>query len=169
MSWNDMFALLYDNPVSRTVTSTVSTVMKQGSKYVVPSSTPPPVTIVTEKTPLWKLAAEQGPFVRIAGLMGASAVILGAYGAHKSYPKEKQEELKAIFETANRFHFLHSLVLLGLPLTRNPLISGSLMLSGTFLFAGPCYYHAFTGENKFGKFAPIGGTILIVAWLSMAL
>lgn len=75
-----------------------------------------------EETPLWKLAAERGPFVRIAGLSGASAVALGAYGAHKKYPKDKVDQLKPIFETANRFHFISSLALLAIPLCRRPRI-----------------------------------------------
>jgi len=36
------------------------------------------------------------------------------------YPKESREELKKIYETANRYHFLNSLALLGVPLCRWP-------------------------------------------------
>lgn len=36
---------------------------------------PPPI-------PLWKLASCAGPYVKLAGLSGAIAVILGAYGSH---------------------------------------------------------------------------------------
>lgn len=78
--------------------------------------------IVHDKVPLWKLAQEGGPFVRIAGLLGASAVVLGAYGAHKSYPKEKGADLQRIFETGNRYHFLNTLGLLAVPLCRYPKI-----------------------------------------------
>ncbi|XP_018561317.1 transmembrane protein 256 homolog [Anoplophora glabripennis] len=152
--------VVYDNPVSKSVTSFV-----KGSK---PPAVPT-VTVITEKTPLWKLASENGPFVRIAGIMGASAVILGAYGAHRSYPKDRVQELKPIFETANRFHFFHSLALLGVPMCRSPVLAGTLIISGTILFSGTCYYHAFSGEKKFGKLAPIGGTILILGWLSMVI
>ncbi|XP_063902835.1 transmembrane protein 256 homolog isoform X2 [Zophobas morio] len=133
------------------------------------SPIPPQTVVITETKPLWKLAAETGPFVRVAGLMGASAVALGAYGAHRSYPKDKADELKPIFETGNRYHFLHTLAILGMPLCRNPKLSGTLIIMGTVLFSGACYYHAFTGNNKFGKLAPVGGTILIVGWLTMIL
>lgn len=80
------------------------------------------MTIITEKTPLWKLANDAGPFVRIAALMGASATIMGAYGVHRTYAKDSPDELKVIFETANRYHFFHSLALMGVPLCRNPKI-----------------------------------------------
>lgn len=33
--------------------------------------------------PLWKLAAASGPYVRLAALSGAAAVILGAIGSHR--------------------------------------------------------------------------------------
>lgn len=84
------------------------------------ASPPPSVTVITKADvpPLWKLAAEHGPFVKLAGLMGATATILGAYGAHKSYPKENAEELRAIYQTANRYHFFHTLALLGVPLCK---------------------------------------------------
>jgi len=36
---------------------------------------PPPV-------PLYKLAAASGPYVRLAAISGATAVILGAVGSH---------------------------------------------------------------------------------------
>ncbi|XP_018330636.1 transmembrane protein 256 homolog [Agrilus planipennis] len=124
-------------------------------------------TIITECSPLWKLAVKQGPFVRLAGLSGAAAVILGAYGAHKAYPKDRVNELKPIYETGNKFHFYHSLALVALPLCRFPKVTAALFITGTFLFSGACYYHAFTGENKFNRFAPVGGTLLIIGWLSM--
>lgn len=85
-------------------------------------------TIVHDKVPLWQLAREGGPFIRIAGLMGASAVILGAYGAHKSYPVEKGADLQRIFETGNRYHFLNTLALFGVPLCRYPKVVSILFI-----------------------------------------
>lgn len=119
--------IVYDNPISKaTITLFQVTHLKfichnfsslfQGQKTIAP----PSVTVITDKTPLWKLASETGPFIRIAGVMGASAVILGAYGAHRTYPKDRAQELKAVFETANRFHFFHTLALFGVPMCRNP-------------------------------------------------
>lgn len=66
------------------------------------------------------MAKEPGPFVRIAGLSGALAVSLAAYGAHKKYPKDQINELKAVADSANKMHFFHSLALLAVPLCRNP-------------------------------------------------
>ena len=153
--------VVFDNPVSKTL-------LKPLLKTAV-SHTPTEIKIVTERVPLWDLAAQQAPIIRIAGVSGAAAVMLGAYGSHKSYPKDKAIELKSIYETGSRFHFLHTLALLGVPMCRNPRVTTSLFLLGTALFSGPCYYHAFTGDDKLGRLAPIGGTVLILAWLSMVL
>ncbi|KAB0802265.1 hypothetical protein PPYR_04451 [Photinus pyralis] len=151
--------VVFDNPVSKTI---LKPILNSAVTHA-----PPEIKVVTERIPLWELAAEHAPIIRFVGLSGALAVGLGAYGSHKSYPKDKESELKSIYETGNRFHFLHTLALLATPMCRRPLLSSSLFAVGTTLFSGPCYYHAFTGENRFGRLAPIGGSILILAWLSL--
>lgn len=107
-------------------------------------------------------------FYKIAGLLGASAVILGAYGAHVVARKSNPEEIKN-FETANRYHFYHTFALFGVPFCRFPIITGALFISGTLIFCGPCYYNGLTGDKTFNKYTPTGGMILIAAWLSMIL
>lgn len=48
--------------------------------------------------------------------------------------------------------------------------SGTLMAIGTVLFSGTLYYRAFTGKKPaFVSLAPMGGTCLILAWLSLLL
>lgn len=59
-------------------------------------------------------------FIRLAGISGATATILGAVGAHRNYDPENAAELKKIFETANRFHFFSTLGLIGVPFVRMP-------------------------------------------------
>ncbi|XP_072935763.1 transmembrane protein 256-like isoform X2 [Epargyreus clarus] len=122
------------------------------------------------KTPLWQLAQEAGPFVRLAGLSGAAAVVLGAMGAHRTFPEtETKEDLRKIFDTANRFHFLHTLALMTVPLCKRPCIAGTFFIAGMGLFCGTCYYHAFTGERGLRRLTPIGGSCLILGWIAMVL
>lgn len=45
-------------------------------------TTKPAEVKMPPQIPLWKLAAASGPYVRLAALNGAIAVMLGAYGAH---------------------------------------------------------------------------------------
>lgn len=83
---------------------------------------PPPAPVIV-KMPLWRLAQEAGPFVRLAGLSGATAVVLGAMGAHRTFPEtDTKEDLRKIFDTANRFHFLHTLALVTVPLCKRPYV-----------------------------------------------
>ncbi len=55
-------------------------------------------------------------WVRVAGLSGASAVVLGTYGAHAFHPEDDQ--YLSTFETANKYHFIHSLLIGLAPSTR---------------------------------------------------
>ncbi|XP_017487257.1 PREDICTED: transmembrane protein 256-like [Rhagoletis zephyria] len=164
------------NPVSKAVVSGVSSLYTRGtaastSSSAVKTTTDGAATKVMGSVipPLWKLAGRNHNFVRLAGLSGASAVILGAIGSHKLPPSHEKDESKTIFETANRFHFFHSLVLLGAPLARYPALTGTLIFTGTFLFSGTLYYRAFTGDKRFARFAPYGGFCLIVGWLTLLL
>ena len=108
---------------------------------------------------------------RLAGLSGAAAVALGAYGAHVlAVAKEGvTEEQRKAFEVANRYHLIHSVALLGVALTRRPGLTGALMLGGMVTFCGTTYYHAFTGDKQYRQLTPYGGMMLIAAWLSMML
>lgn len=73
---------------------------------------------------MWKLLGHNRHIVRLAGLSGAAAVILGAYGAHYHFtPKDEdiqERDPKQIFEMTNRYHFIHSLALLAAPFARRP-------------------------------------------------
>jgi len=107
-------------------------------------------------------------FYKIAGLLGASAVILGAYGAHVVSHKANPEEARN-FETANRYHYFHTFALFGVPFCRFPRITGTLFISGTLIFCGTCYYNGLTADKTYNKYTPTGGMLLIAAWLSMIL
>ncbi|EFN89156.1 UPF0451 protein C17orf61-like protein [Harpegnathos saltator] len=123
---------------------------------------------MAEPVYIWKLAAASGPYVKFAALSGAMAVVLGAIGSHRHYSKDEEgQEQRRIFETANRYHFIHTLALLGLPLCRVPSMAATFMLSGIVLFCGSCYYTAFTNDRRFNKTTPIGGFCLILGWCSM--
>ncbi|KAK6466574.1 transmembrane protein 256-like protein [Huso huso] len=108
-------------------------------------------------------------FQRVAGISGALAVSAGAYGAHGFRRSDTDEYRKELFETANKYHFLHSLALLGVPRCRKPMVAGVLLSSGMLMFCGSFYYHALTGDPTLSKAAPWGGTLLIAGWGALAL
>lgn len=55
------------------------------------------------------MAVASRSWLRVAGLSGASAVILGTYGAHAFHPET--DHYLTTFETANKYHFIHSLLI----------------------------------------------------------
>uniref|UniRef100_A0AAF5D3Y0 Elongation factor 1-alpha n=1 Tax=Strongyloides stercoralis TaxID=6248 RepID=A0AAF5D3Y0_STRER len=111
------------------------------------------------------------PFVRLAGLSGAAAVALAAYGAH-SVMKEGanvSEENKKTFETASKYHLVHSVALLFSSQARYPALTGGLFATGILLFCGPCYHIAIKSDRTLAPITPYGGFCLIFAWLSFLL
>ncbi|XP_043190165.1 transmembrane protein 256 homolog [Amphibalanus amphitrite] len=117
----------------------------------------------------WLLGSSGRTAVQLAGVSGAAAVALGAYGAHKLRAGDHNPELVQVFDTANRYHMLHSLALLGAPLCRRPGLVAALLSSGILVFSGTCYYYALTGDKSVRRFTPYGGMLLIAGWLAMAL
>ncbi|CAO1413789.1 unnamed protein product [Diamesa serratosioi] len=164
--------LLFNNPISQSLISTT----KKGLNVFVKSNSTASTSkaIVNAMAPagvmsLYKQGGKSSSiFLRLAGLSGMSAVILGAYGAHVPFKSsEGTRDLKAVFETANRYHFIHSVALMAVPLTKRPYLTGSLMLTGVVLFSGTCYYSSLYNDQRFNKLAPIGGVALILAWASI--
>jgi len=121
--------------------------------------------VVTEVKTMFPAAGMA--FVRLAGISGALAVALGAYGAHVMVPSKTDPQLIRVFESGNRYHLLHSIVLLAVPLTRKPLLVGSLISAGMLVFCGSCYFHALTGKTGIRMITPYGGMLLIAGWVAM--
>ncbi|XP_044528109.1 transmembrane protein 256 isoform X1 [Gracilinanus agilis] len=76
---------------------------------------------------------------------------------------------KELFEKTNKHHFIHSMALLCVPLCSKPVWAGTLFTSGISLFCGSFYYHALTGDTTAIPVAPVGGSLLILGWLALAL
>uniref|UniRef100_A0A9L0SW57 Transmembrane protein 256 n=1 Tax=Equus caballus TaxID=9796 RepID=A0A9L0SW57_HORSE len=76
---------------------------------------------------------------------------------------------RTLFDRVNKHHFLHSLALLGVPHCRKPLWAGLLLASGTTLFCTSFYYQALSGDPSIQTLAPVGGSLLLLGWLALAL
>ena len=90
----------------------------------------------------------------LAGIAGASGVALGAYGAHGFRPAD--DYYNTVFERANKYHFLGSMLLAIAPITKRTSFVGGLAATGTLLFSGSCYAVAFKEDRSIGKMAPYG-------------
>ncbi|XP_012686264.1 transmembrane protein 256 [Clupea harengus] len=106
---------------------------------------------------------------RLAGISGALAVGAGAYGAHGFRRSDRDDYLKELYETANKYHFYHSLALLGAAHCRKPAVAGTILLAGMGGFCGSLYHQAITGDPVLRKVAPYGGMLLIAGWAAMAI
>ncbi|EDV22228.1 uncharacterized protein TRIADDRAFT_8347, partial [Trichoplax adhaerens] len=103
---------------------------------------------------------------KIAGISGALAVALGAYGAHGLKCKQ---EYKEIWSNGNRYHMFHSIALLALSRANvnRADMAGSLLLAGMVVFSGSCYIAALAEKRSYGRLAPFGGTMMIIGWAVM--
>lgn len=112
--------------------------------------------------------------VTIAAISMALTVALGAFSAH-ALREVLDERLLKIFNTAVEYQLYHSL---GLLLIGNLLMShrdnlflkraAYTMLIGMVVFSGSLYLIVVTGINKLGMITPIGGVLMIIAWLLLA-
>ena len=111
----------------------------------------------------------------IAGISGALAVGIGAFGAHGLEPILIQNGRLDTFETAVNYHFYHTLGLLGLGILAlhkpdwKEISSASwAMVLGILIFSGSLYVLCLTGITWLGAITPIGGIGFIVGWLTLA-
>ncbi len=116
------------------------------------------------------MAAAVKVWLTLAALLGASAVILGALGSHALPVVDS-----ARFRLANTYHLVHALALLGLcalgaARTFSPALhlAAVLLALGTVLFCGGVYAVAL-GAAPMARIAPVGGGLLILGWLVLAL
>jgi uncharacterized membrane protein YgdD (TMEM256/DUF423 family) len=107
-------------------------------------------------------------------LAGATAVALGAFGAH-ALRARLSPELLAVYHTAVQYHFWHALALLGVALaiphfpdTTRLRAAGWLFIAGLLLFCGSLYALALGAPRQTGFVTPVGGLCFILAWLALA-
>lgn len=105
------------------------------------------------------------------GLAGASAVALGAFGAHalRDVLDARGAEL---WHTAVNYHFWHALAL-GLAMFAVPgRARGVAMVSfciGIVLFSGSLYALALGAPRWCGAITPLGGVAFIAGWIALGL
>jgi uncharacterized membrane protein YgdD (TMEM256/DUF423 family) len=112
------------------------------------------------------------PWILVASVLGSAGVVLGAFGAHALKARLTPDQL-ASWQTAVQYHLLHALVLLALALFaassgRSVRAPASIFSVGVLLFSGSIYWLVLGGPRWLGPVTPLGGTCLIVGWLSLA-
>jgi uncharacterized membrane protein YgdD (TMEM256/DUF423 family) len=126
-----------------------------------------------------------GFWLRSGAIWGFLAVSIGAFGAHglkerfhtiaESSGGLTAERLEANFHTAAQYHMYCALALLAVGfLAASGRGSAALetagwsFLSGSFIFSGSLYILATTGLRWLGAVTPIGGVLMLVGWLALA-
>jgi uncharacterized membrane protein YgdD (TMEM256/DUF423 family) len=113
-----------------------------------------------------------------ASVLGALAVILGAFGAHglKAVLQPRQLE---IWQTGVQYHFYHVFALLFLAIfnqdkNKSAVWAYYFFLFGILLFSGSLYLICcrdilgMPGLTALGPVTPIGGLLFILGWVMLA-
>ena len=110
-----------------------------------------------------------------ASIMGFLAVALGAFGAHglKSVllPADMQ-----IFQTGVQYQMVHALALMAagilckiMPECKQFQWAGIAFTLGMFFFSVSLYLLALSGVKMLGAGVPIGGVLLLIGWINLAI
>jgi uncharacterized membrane protein YgdD (TMEM256/DUF423 family) len=111
-----------------------------------------------------------------AGVLGATGVMLGAFGAHALKASLEASGMHEVWDTASKYQLLHAAALAGLagwlksPSRGTPFAFWSVRLwvSGTLLFSGSLYLLALGSPRWMGAVTPLGGLALIAGWVLAA-
>lgn len=113
-----------------------------------------------------------------AALLGALGIILGAFGAH-ALKKVLTPDMLTSYETGVKYQIYHALFLLFVAVS--PLVSQkskkliyTLTVTGVVLFSGSIYLLSCNvlfpvSFKAIGFITPIGGLLLIAAWVTLFL
>ncbi|MBO6535527.1 MAG: DUF423 domain-containing protein [Balneolaceae bacterium] len=107
--------------------------------------------------------------LRISALLLASAVALGAFGAHALEEVLTAERMKT-WETAVFYHTWNTLGVMLIAIVQQQFnkvfkTATTLLLFGVLIFSGSLYTLCLSGIGIFGAITPIGGVLLISGWI----
>ena len=112
--------------------------------------------------------------LQLAGISGAIAVGLGAFGAHSLEALLVQNGRLDTFQTAVNYHFYHTLALFGIgilatikPDWKGISFASWSMVLGILIFSGSLYVLSLTGITWLGAITPLGGLAFILGWSSL--
>jgi uncharacterized membrane protein YgdD (TMEM256/DUF423 family) len=107
----------------------------------------------------------------LTGLAGASAVLLGAFGAHALKDTLDARSLE-LWHTAVNYHAWHALALVlavGVGFGRSRRVAIAAFALGIVLFSGSLYALALGAPRWTGIITPFGGVAFLVGWIALGL
>lgn len=110
---------------------------------------------------------QQAFWLKVASLVGFSAVALGAFGAHGLKEMLTNNGMMENYKTGVLYHLVHAAVLLAVVqgICRKWERAALFFTLGILIFSGSLYIMAVTEIKKLGMITPIGGTFLLLGWL----
>lgn len=121
-----------------------------------------------------KLTSELRFFIAVAAFLGATAVMFSAYASHGLSSWATSVQIQQV-QLAAQYQLFHAITILAvgslLALFPARLLSISLYLfaAGVFCFSGSLYWLVFMGSKGLVLITPLGGLLLISAWLCVAM
>lgn len=120
---------------------------------------------------------KQAYWVIIAAILAFLSICFGAFAAHGLKNILSADQLNVI-ETAARYQMYHALaILVTTALFTNNIINtkdgkalnytNALFVLGVILFSGSLYALVFSGIKSFALITPLGGFLLLLAWISL--
>ena len=102
-------------------------------------------------------------WLRIAGLNGFMAIVMGAIAAHGL----DDAHAASMADKASLYQLIHSVVLLWLASREGKyfMLSRLLIIAGIILFCGSIYLKVLSGWESATTPAPLGGVSFMVAWV----
>lgn len=107
--------------------------------------------------------------IGLAGLMGAAGIVLAAAGAHAKPGLGLDSASQMLLVHAPAIVAACVATTQGLLWRPLALIAIVAMILGTALFSGDLVMRAYVGQRLFPMAAPAGGTVLIGAWILLAI
>ena len=113
-------------------------------------------------------------FLIIASFLGATGVALGAYASHGLSGWANSQQI-AYFQLAVTYQLVHAIALLAVAVLSLFITDRFLLLSkiafvlGVFFFSGSLYLYVLSGTKMLAVITPIGGLLLMIAWLLVML
>tara|TARA_B100001094_G_C18132865_1_gene773287 strand:- start:432 stop:824 length:393 start_codon:yes stop_codon:yes gene_type:complete len=113
----------------------------------------------------------------LGSILGLTAIAFGAYIEHGLQASLSAEQLHAV-STALRYQQLHAVIICVLALAKEShwrvakyvslQIANVFFILGTLLFSGSIYLATWLPQMQWSKLAPFGGSLLMLAWLTLS-
>lgn len=107
-------------------------------------------------------SAPSRALIAFAALNGALAVAAGAFAAHGAGP-----QVKTLLQTGAQYQLVHAVLAVACA-ALDTRLAGWAAAAGGLVFALALYAVGLLGWMAAGAVAPVGGTLMIVAWLLLA-